>query len=185
VKRIAALIVLLAACHREPPLPKLAAVPDFALVDQDGKPFGANDLRGHVWVANFIFTRCPSFCPAFTAKMGEIQTKLAGTDARLVSFSVDPEHDQPPALAAYAATHGAHAGTWYFVTGSYDAMRAVVEQGLKQAMEREGKGEDPASIVHSPFFVLVDRDLTIRGFYDMNDSTAVERVTHDARRLMK
>lgn len=175
-----------AASPAEAALPAMGTVGDFALTDQRGAAVTAQALRGHVWVANFIFTRCPSICPAFTAKMGQIQERTAGAgDAiRLVSFSVDPEHDTPAALAAYATAHqaGPH---WTFLTGGYDAMRATVEAGMKQEMDRQGKGDDPATIVHSPFFVLVDRELTMRGFYDMNDPDAVDRVVRDAKRLLR
>src|SRR5579871_2374559 len=56
-----------------PPMPVLGKVPPFAFTDQYGKPFESTWLDGKVWVANFIFTRCPSICPVFTQKMFEIQ----------------------------------------------------------------------------------------------------------------
>ena len=87
---------LVAACARPAaaplPLPKLGAVPAFELTDQAGAPFSSRALEGKVWVANFIFTRCPDICPTFTAKMGAIQagTQALGDGLRLVSFTVDP-----------------------------------------------------------------------------------------------
>ena len=60
-------------------------------------------LEGKVWVANFIFTRCPNICPKFTAKMGTLQdrSKAQLPALKLVSFTVDPENDTPEVLAAY------------------------------------------------------------------------------------
>src|SRR5438132_5892950 len=59
-----------------PPLPTLGTVPEFALTDQEGQPFGSADLHGRVWVADFIFTRCPTVCPLLTDKMGKIQHRV-------------------------------------------------------------------------------------------------------------
>src|SRR6266849_6616224 len=55
------------------PLPVLSAVPEFHLTDQNGEPFGSQQLRGKVWVANAIFTRCPTVCPASTQYMAQVQ----------------------------------------------------------------------------------------------------------------
>src|SRR4051812_27712506 len=63
-----------------PPLPVLGTLPEFKLVDQEGRPFGGADLRGYVWVAGFIFTRCPTICPAITARMGKIQHRARGIE---------------------------------------------------------------------------------------------------------
>ena len=78
-----------------PPLPVISRVPNFQLTDQYGQPHGSDQLRGRVWVANFVFTRCPTICPELTRQMGKVQHRARGLgDAfRLVSFSVDPEHD--------------------------------------------------------------------------------------------
>src|SRR5919206_184241 len=85
---------VLSQMHRPAPaaLPVLGTLPDFRLTDQEGQPFGAAELRGYVWMAGFIFTRCPTICPAITARMGKIQHRARGIeqDFRLVSFSVDP-----------------------------------------------------------------------------------------------
>src|SRR5262245_32356743 len=56
-----------------PPLPVLSQVPRFQLTDQHGNPYGSDQLEGKIWVANFIFTRCPTVCPALTSAMGKVQ----------------------------------------------------------------------------------------------------------------
>ena len=75
--------------------PVLWAAPEFSLVDQEGAPTSKASLRGRVWIANFIFTRCTSVCPTLTARMRALQRKLPNPELRFVSFSVDPEHDPP------------------------------------------------------------------------------------------
>ena len=75
------------ALRPAPPLPELGALPDFRLTRQDGRPFGLAELRGRPFVANFIFTRCPTVCPAFSRQMAGVQRRTAdvGDALRLVS----------------------------------------------------------------------------------------------------
>jgi protein SCO1/2 len=184
------LTVLLAACGKSVSAPpRLGDVPGFTLTDETGAPFDAGTrLRGHVWIANFIFTRCPDICPAFTAKMAMLQERTAGMPPEpphLVSFSVDPGHDTPPVLAAYAQQHGARPERWSFLTGEFAAVRAAVEDSLKVHMEQTGNTAGVPNISHGSHFVLVDRDMHIRGYYDMNDADAVPRVLRDAALVAK
>lgn len=187
--RIAVLTVLvLAACSHKrqpdaPPLPVLGQLPEFALTSQQGTPFGSAELRGQVWVADFVFTRCPSICPLLTSHLRAVQERTSLP--RLVSFSVDPEHDTPAVLAAYAAKHGVDQARWTFLTGSYPAVHAIVEKGLLQHMEQVGQNADLADVNHSPYFVIIDRELRIRAFHDMNEPGAIDRVVRDLDRLLK
>jgi cytochrome oxidase Cu insertion factor (SCO1/SenC/PrrC family) len=87
-------------------LPQLWQVPSFAFKDQHGKDTTERDLTGTVWIADFIYTSCTNVCPMISAKRALLERKLAGAPLRFVSFSVDPEHDTPAALSAYAATWG-------------------------------------------------------------------------------
>src|SRR4051794_5366745 len=73
-------------------------VPDFALVDQDGKPFQFAATRGRWVVVTFVFTTCPDLCPLLTAKFAAIQRALETqkrTDYLLLTITTDPERDRP------------------------------------------------------------------------------------------
>jgi len=180
--RLAALLLVLAAgCAREE-LPVLGTLPAFTLVDQQGKPFGSDALRGTVWVADFVFTRCPDVCPALTARMRSLQDRLpAGEDGvRLVSISVDPEHDTPAKLAAYAQRFGAGRG-WVFLTGRRDDVAALLRDGFKVAWADGGPPSSP--ITHSDRFVLVDRDLRIRGYFHGTGEDGLDALVAGAARL--
>jgi protein SCO1/2 len=162
--------------------PVLSTLPAFALTNEAGKPFGSAELAGKPWVANFIFTRCPTVCPIFTAKMADVQKR---TDAKthLVSFSVDPGHDTPAVLAEYAKKNGADPERWTFLTGDPEAIRAAVVEGLKVAAQPIGKDDDLASVFHGSHFVLVDAQNRIRGYYDSADADATDRLLRDLQRL--
>lgn len=165
------------------PLPVFGTLPKFELRDQFGKRFGTDELAGKVWVANFIFTRCPTICPAFTEKMAKLQyrSRNLGDAIHLVSFSVDPDFDTPERLRAYADAHHASPRLWSFLTGSYDDVKKTVVDGLKIAMGRDPQGTDGAflGIFHGTHFVLVDQKGRIRGYYDSNDADAGDRVMRD------
>ncbi|MGA1130385.1 MAG: SCO family protein, partial [Chthoniobacterales bacterium] len=49
-------------------LPVIREVPGFVLTDQDGNTVTNEDLRGKIWIADFIFTRCKGPCPLMTAR---------------------------------------------------------------------------------------------------------------------
>lgn len=170
------------------PLPDLGRVPLFHLTDQHGEPFAENALHGRVWIANFIFTRCPDVCPLFTQKMADVSDQLADlTNVKYVSFSVDPAYDTPARLAQYAEEHHATNRRWTFVTGPTDAVQKTIVEGFKESLVRDGKtdagGDSFASIVHGVHFVLVDQQGVIRGYYDSKDPEKVKELVRDARRL--
>lgn len=169
-----------------PPLPVLGTLPPFELTDQDGKPFGSNELRGQVWVANFIFTRCPTICPKFSAQMAQVQHRARnlGTALHLVSFSVDPTYDTPERLRAYGQRFQASPRMWTFVTGDPQAIKQTVVDGLKISLGREGPDDDFLSIFHGTHFVLVDAEGKIRGYYDSTQPGAVDAVLRDAGLLV-
>jgi protein SCO1/2 len=160
--------------------PVLGTVPQFRLVDQNGAPFGPERLAGRVWIADFVFTRCPDVCPRMTERLVGVQRAL-GNRADLVSVSVDPAYDTPERLTAFARDHGATSPSWHFLTGDSRQIQDAVLRGFQIAFSRDS--DDIASITHGVHVVLVDARGRIRGYYDSNDPDAMERLVTDARRL--
>lgn len=152
----------------QPTVGRLGTVPAFSLTDQAGQTLTDRDLRGSVWVANFIFTRCPSACPMLTAKFKALQTELVALPVRYVSITVDPTHDTPQVLAAFAARFHADTARWSFLTGPLAAIEATVVKGFKIHIgEPRANEANPTliDIMHGEHFVLVDREGTIRAYY--------------------
>jgi protein SCO1 len=169
-----------------PPPPVLGSLPAFRLTDQAGAPFGSAELAGRVWIASFIFTRCPTICPAVTSQMARVQGRTRNLEPalHLVSFTVDPEFDTPARLAAYAREHRASPRMWTFLTGPTDAVRETVERGLRIHVGRDPADPSPAGISHGTHLVLVDGEARIRGYYDPNDPDAIDDVVRDAALLV-
>lgn len=165
------------------PHDRYANAPEFQFTAQDGKTVSTEDLKGKVWIANFIFTRCAGPCPVMTSHMAELNRQL-GTklkDVELVSITVDPEYDSPSVLKEYGERVGATPERWKFLTGPNDQVQKVIVKGFLQALTKDGEGVP----VHSTRFVLVDRDGWIRGFQDGNDPEVVQKLLVDIGDLLR
>lgn len=176
-------------CREDRKLDDLGVVPAFSFRDQTGQVFTEEALRGHPTIVNFIFTRCDTVCPITTMKMQRLEDKSRdkrGLAVKLLSISVDPEHDQPAQLAAFAQKYKANPERWRFITGSPADTKALVEGPFMSPMDREGTSTSGApNIVHSGYFFLVDAKLHIRGAYDSNDIQRLDTMLHDARYLAR
>ncbi len=166
---------MLGACEREKPLPVLGEIPQFELLNQEGRKFSRADLDGHVWVADFIFTNCEGPCPRMTSHMHQIQ-KATSPGVKLVSFTVDPERDTPQALAEYGKKFSADDSRWTFLTGDTATLNMLDRDAFK--LGTLGAGMD-----HSTRFVLIDRKGRIRGYFGLSDGDPVARVSQAAAQL--
>jgi protein SCO1 len=116
-------------------LPVYGSVPDFSLIDQHHRPLRKSDLAGKIWIANFIYTNCPDECPLMTAELAQFQPSLTGvSELRLVSITVDPEHDTAEVLSQYAQRFQANPERWFFLTGDKSAIYRLAQEGFKLAV---------------------------------------------------
>jgi len=162
-------------------------VPDFVFQDQNEKETRLSDFTGRVWIADFIFTRCQGMCPLMSGRMAILQEQLVGSGVKLVSFSVDPEHDTPEILNEYAKRFKA-GDNWLFLTGGtkdqiWDFIQKEFQLGVADSTEEERKaGAEP--VMHSSRFVLVDRKGEIVGYYDTEEPGQLEKIKSDALNLL-
>ena len=143
------------------PLPVISRLEPFSLTNHLGRSVTLESLRGRVWVADVIFTRCAGPCLQMTQRMRDLRIAL-GTNSpvELVSFTTDPEFDTPEVLQSYARKLGAESPHWQFVTGRKPELARVLVDGLKfTALEKKPEERtDPADLfIHSTFFVVVDK----------------------------
>ena len=154
-------------------LPIVNAVADFTLTNQNSRAVSLADLRGHVWVADIIFTRCAGPCLKMSRQMKDLQQALpADSQTRLVSLTTDPDFDTPPALAAYAKRFDADSGRWVFLTGTKKQIASVAIDSLKLTVveKKPEERESPQDLfIHSTIFVLVDKAARLRGVYETSE----------------
>ncbi len=164
------------------PLPLLWSVPDFRFTTQEGKILTRADLLGKVWIADFLFTRCLGPCPAMTSKMAEISRELTkGNDVRLVSVSIDPEHDTPTVLTEYATRFQADPQRWIFLTGPKKEIETFTTQGMLQALATDSTGIP----THSTRFLVIDRDGEVRKIRDLDEPELVQKLLIDMGGLLR
>lgn len=131
-----------------------STVPEFILLDQDGKPFRITSARGKIILVTFVFTTCPDVCPLLTAKFASIQRGLEQRkmkDYLLLSITTDPERDTPSALKSYAQGFKADFGHWRFLTGSEQDL-AKVWQAFGVTVRKSGE-----QVQHTTLTTLIDR----------------------------
>ena len=167
--------------HRSSALPDLGTAPDFQLTERSGNSFSRADLAGSVWIADFIFTRCPGLCPLLSTRMATLQQQIQNTTdrpVRLVSFSVDPDWDTPERLREYANRYQAHPDLWVFLTGPAQTMLQIITKGFHLGVMAAPAGS-PEPIIHSDRLVLVDSSFRIRGYYHGSAQEDFNRLQHD------
>ena len=164
------------------------SVPDFTLTTQDGRSFTREDFINRLTVVNFIFTNCPFICPTLTQKMKTLQTNVGSLGVRLVSISVDPTHDTPETLRAYAQRLGADPAVWTFLTGDFETARAISEGGLRLALSIDrtrpitlGDGTVMNNVAHTGKLVLIGPDARVIGMYSGLDAADVQRLEQRIR----
>lgn len=148
-------------------LPRVRLAPSFSLVDQNGEKLTNEDLRGHIVLYNFTYTRCPAPCARMQETMQAILTTVQAMNSNespltLVTISFDPEYDTPAVLQAYAASHGVDSARWRFATlNDPTLLKTIVGGGFEAYYEKQPDG----SFKFAPTYVLVDGWGIVRGQY--------------------
>lgn len=165
---------------------------NITLVNQLGDSVSLYDIQHKVIVADFFFTRCPSICPTLTRNMARLQQSFShynqgrkvidSSIVRFLSFSVDPERDSVKQLKNYADRFGVDHDTWWLLTGNKKKIYDFAFNELKLGLV-DGEGIDTA-FIHTPKFVLLDRDKIVRGYYDGLDTTSLSKLAQDIGLLM-
>lgn len=167
---------------------RLWAVPDFELLNCDGESVSRQDLMGEVWVAAFIFTRCPGPCPVITQRMVEIQNSLDANmaDVRLVSFTIDPTYDRPGVLLEYAKRWKADTHRWYFLTAESEELVQELTQAFRVAAYREpaDNANGVPNITHGTNLLLVDQTGWVRGIYSTEEAAVSSQVVDGIKWLL-
>jgi len=144
-------------------------VGEFTLTERSGRTVTQNDLRGHVWVASFIFTRCNGPCPAVTSTVASLQSEFReAPGVRFVTFTVDPARDDLSALRDYANNRNADPERWLFLTGDEATIHALMRDRFHFYVERKKEGDvrPGDEFGHSTHLALVDKRGVIRSICD-------------------
>jgi len=170
------------------PLPVYGQVQDFTLTNQAGRAVGLNSLRGHVWLADIIFTRCAGPCPRMTAEMSRIQHFFApNEDVKFISLTADPGFDVPNVLKRYGERFSADFSRWDFLTGPRDVIYRLATKDLLLVVAdvKPGERESPEDLfLHSTKFVLMDGAGRLRGVFDGENPETMPAILAAVRALL-
>ncbi|MCX6291301.1 MAG: SCO family protein [Bacteroidetes bacterium] len=157
-------------------------IPPFSFINQEGKTISDKDFTGKIYVASFFFATCPKICPKMNDELKRVQEVFKDADdLKILSHTVDPEHDSVAVLADYAAKHGAHNKQWYFVTGNKDSIYSIARDGY---LVLAAAGKTSADFFHSQDLILIDKEKHIRGIYDGLEPAEVDTLIDEIKLLM-
>ena len=166
---------------------------DIRLVNQMGDTVNLYDQKGKIIILDFFFTSCGSICPKLTHNMVKLQQSFSKggvahkvqVDTSIVQFmsmSVDPVRDSVPVLREYANKMGVVSDNWWLLTGNRDSIYNFAFEEMKV----DKFSEEPVSpeFVHTSRFVLIDKNMQVRGYYNGLDSASLLKLAKDVGYIM-
>jgi len=162
------------------------------LVNQLGDRVNLYDQQGKIIILDLFFTSCGSICPKLTRNMsnlqhsftkgGDVRKKVDTSIVQFMSISIDPNRDSVNVLRDYANKMGVIADNWWMLTGNRDTIYNFAFEELKV----DKFSEEPVSpdFVHTSRFILIDKRMQVRGYYNGLDSASLLKLAKDVGYLM-
>jgi len=161
-------------------------IPPFQFVNQNGENVHSKSFEGKILIVDFFFSTCPTICIKMTKNMASLQLKLKDDhfqNVHLLSFTVNPEQDTPEVLLKYAEKNEADLNRWTFLTGPKEQLYELGVKGYQLPAQEDALA--PGGFLHSEYFVLVDENSHIRGYYNGTDVNEMTRLLNDVKMLIK
>jgi protein SCO1/2 len=160
----------------------------FSFLNQNNKTITLNSVKGKVFVVEYFFSTCSTICPIMNTQMQRVQNAFRNENKfSILSFTVDPETDTLEQMKKTALKFKAISDKWHFLTGDKNKLYQLARTSffvLKPA-EAKNLGDAGNDFIHTNNFVLVDKHLRIRGYYDGTLSTEVNDLIKDIEVLLK
>ncbi|RHB50446.1 SCO family protein [Exiguobacterium sp. AM39-5BH] len=180
------LMAVLAACGQEIEDPLNWEIESFDYMNQNEEMVSLDDLKGKVWMADFVFTNCETVCPPMTYNMTKLNEALVEEgveDVQFVSFSVDPTVDTPDKIKEFMANYDLAKADWQFLTGySQQEIEAFAQQNFKALVRKPSEG---TQVDHATWFYLVDQDGKIIKAYQGFQDVPIEDIVNDIKILQE
>lgn len=157
-------------------------IPDFKFVNQYGDTITQKSLKGDIYVADFFFTTCPSICPIMHRNMLTVYNEFKNVpDFKIISHTIDPKHDSVAVMKKYADKLGISGNQWWLLQGDKEETYDLGQKNYLVAVKQDDG--TPGGYVHQGWFVLVDKEKRIRGYYDGTDEKQVAKMIADIKIL--
>ena len=156
-------------------------ISDFKLTDQNGKEQSLKTLDGKILVVNFFYTGCPSVCGLMNRNVNVIDSFYSANKmVYFLSITVDPKHDDVPALKKYAGGFKDLSKKRLFLTGDTSMIYNLARNSFLVNAVQTG----PNDFVYSDKLILIDRDHRIRGYYTGASTLEAERLNDEIKVLI-
>ena len=181
-----------ALVHKKSGLPVIGSeqnhhIAPFSFTNQEGKTVTEKDVTGKIFVVSYFFATCKSICPKMNENMTKVYKAFQGNkDVLILCHTVDPKKDTVAALKAYSMRFDANPAQWMFLTGDKKQLYDMARYSYLINAEDTANGvtiED--DFIHDQHYVLVDKYMRIRGFYDGLDNEKVKQLITDINDLLK
>ena len=160
-------------------IPIIKQIPDFALLNQDGKAFTQDDFKDKITVLDFFFTNCAGPCPIMTYNMKSLYNDFSkADDVQFVSITVDPQNDDKKILKEYAEINGVKDQRWQFLTADLNTIKSLKSNGFMLFADQLPQG-------HAIKFVLIDEQGNIRKYFDGTDDASMLILKKDISELVR
>lgn len=162
-------------------------IDSFSFTNQHSEEVSLDDLKGSVWLAQFVFTNCTSVCPPMMFNMAEIQDKLIEEkveDYKIVSFSVDPEVDTPEVLQEYLDMFEVPDETkWELLTGyKLEDISKLAVKSFKMPVIDDPNNDQ---VIHGYRFGLVNQNGEVVKTYNGWNEVPFDQIVADMKALIK
>ena len=156
-------------------------ISDFHLLDQNGNAVSFKTFQDKIIIVNFFYTRCSSVCNDVNGYIDSLsKSYLKNKMVAFVSITVDPGHDTPAVLKAYAEKRHAIPGKWLFLTGDTASIYNLAHNGfLVNALKVNND-----NFIYSDKLILTDQDKRLRGFYTGTQLTEIARLDDEIKVLI-
>ena len=157
-------------------------VANFNLINQNGESITQENYNDKIYITDFFFTRCQTFCPIMTDNMVKIQKEFLNDDEIMfLSLSVTPDIDSIPILRDYANKKGVIDTKWNVTTGNKKHIYELARKSYFAVFEKGDGGLQ--DFIHSPNFILVDKKKQIRGIYNGMNDEDIKQIIKDIKTL--
>ncbi len=167
------------------PLKMIGQVRPFALTNQHNAVITHSNYLGYPWLADIIFTRCPTFCPQMTHTLQQLRLKLP-TEVQYATLTTDPQFDTPAELKKFAEQNGGDHSGWHYLTGTPAQIKALAVDDLKlTALPKPTEDQDNPNdlFIHSSFLMLIDAQGRVRNNWEYTDPDLLNKIRASLRAL--
>lgn len=165
--------------------PPISKVEPFAFINQDGKPFTHEALKGKIAIVNFFFTTCNSVCPRMNNNLKPAYELFKNNpDVLFLSFTSDPQRDSSAVLKRYADSMQVNTAKWIFLTGRKDSLYKAARHSFKIDDPSNFVENDAVDFLHTQFVALVNKKGEVVKIYDGLKPSELSAIEDDVKNLL-